>query len=185
MARDFMTDPGQLRDLEGQQYVVLRPTGAVMREWDRTREAAHRRLSETVRYPGAAHVTLRGLCEPDRVDQVRAVVGEYHDIATSQIWGISGYQHTARRRREIGGLFKTHGHRKHEDLVVDGGCQRRTWRRECQVGDGAHLDITSNHLSSIPSMSRCSTCLVSRRMRLGSSAVAITIAASSRAPIST
>ena len=77
MARDFMTDPGQLRDLEGQQYVVLRPTGAVMREWDRTREAAHRQLGETVRYPGAAHVTLRGLYEPDRVDQVRTAVGEW------------------------------------------------------------------------------------------------------------
>ncbi len=77
MARDFMTDPGQLRDLEGQQYVVLRPTGAVLREWDRTREAAHRRLGETVRYPGAAHVTLRGLYEPERVDEVRSVIGEW------------------------------------------------------------------------------------------------------------
>ena len=38
---------------------------------------------------------------------------------------------------------------------------------------------------SIPSMSRCSTWPVSRRARLGSSAVAMAMAASSRAPMST
>ncbi len=38
---------------------------------------------------------------------------------------------------------------------------------------------------SIASISRCSTCLVSRRVRFGSSAVAMTMAASSSAPIST
>ncbi|UNK70208.1 2'-5' RNA ligase family protein [Microbacterium sp. H1-D42] len=79
MVRDFMTDAGQLRDLEGQQYVVLRPTGAVATEFDRMQDAARRRidaagLSDAVRYPGAAHVTLRGLYEPERVDQVREVV---------------------------------------------------------------------------------------------------------------
>jgi len=74
MARDFMTHPGQLRDLEGQQYIVLRPVGAVMREFDRVQDAARRRLGDGVRYPGAAHVTLRGLYEPERVDAVRSVV---------------------------------------------------------------------------------------------------------------
>jgi hypothetical protein len=74
MARDFMTDPGQLRDLEGQQYIVLRPVGAVMQEFDRVQDAAKRRLGDSVRYPGAAHVTLRGLYEPKRVDAVRSVV---------------------------------------------------------------------------------------------------------------
>ncbi len=72
-----MTDPGQLRDLEGQQYLVLRPTGAVMHEFDRVQDAARRRLGDTARYPGAAHVTLRGLYEPQRVDEVRAVVREW------------------------------------------------------------------------------------------------------------
>ncbi|MEJ1088168.1 2'-5' RNA ligase family protein [Microbacterium sp. Mu-80] len=74
MARDFMTDAGQLRDLEGQQYVVLRPAGAVMREFDRVQDAARHRLGDSVRYPGAAHVTLRGLYEPERVEQVRNLV---------------------------------------------------------------------------------------------------------------
>lgn len=69
-----MTDPGQLRDLEGQQYIVLRPTGAVMSEFDRVQDAARRRLGDSVGYPGAAHVTLRGLYEPERVDEVRALV---------------------------------------------------------------------------------------------------------------
>lgn len=77
MARDFMTDPGQLRDLEGQQYIVLRPVGAVMREFDRVQDAAKQRLSDSVRYPGAAHVTLRGLYEPERIDAVRSVVQEW------------------------------------------------------------------------------------------------------------
>ncbi|MFD5213533.1 2'-5' RNA ligase family protein [Microbacterium sp. NPDC058345] len=77
MPRDFMTDPGQLRDLEGQQYLVLRPTGAVMREFDLVQDAARQCLGDRVRYPGAAHVTLRGLYEPQRVDEVRAVVHEW------------------------------------------------------------------------------------------------------------
>ncbi|WP_417554676.1 2'-5' RNA ligase family protein [Microbacterium sp.] len=77
MARDFMTDPKQLRDLEGQQYIVLRPTGAVMREWDRVRDAAQQRLGDSARYPGAAHVTLRGLYEPERVGRVRQIVHEW------------------------------------------------------------------------------------------------------------
>ncbi|REJ05035.1 hypothetical protein DY023_11740 [Microbacterium bovistercoris] len=72
-----MTDPGQLRDLDGQQYIVLRPLGAVMREFDAVQDAARQRLGDTVRYPGAAHVTLRGLYEPDRVDAVRDVVREW------------------------------------------------------------------------------------------------------------
>ncbi|MDR2996640.1 MAG: 2'-5' RNA ligase family protein [Microbacterium sp.] len=77
MAHDFMTDQGQLRDLEGQQYIVLRPTGAVMREFDSVQDAARQRLGDTVRYPGAAHVTLRGLYEPERVDAVRDTVREW------------------------------------------------------------------------------------------------------------
>ncbi|MVQ42718.1 hypothetical protein GON06_11180 [Microbacterium sp. MAH-37] len=72
-----MTDPGQLRDLEGQQYIVLRPTDAVMREFDAVQDAARRRLDDTVRYPGAAHVTLRGLYEPERTEVVREVVREW------------------------------------------------------------------------------------------------------------
>ena|SRR5690606_5556535 len=77
MARDFMTDPGQLRDLEGQQYIVLRPVGAVMREFDRVQDAARQRLGDSARYPGAAHVTLRGLYEPARIDAVRSLVQEW------------------------------------------------------------------------------------------------------------
>jgi|SRR5690606_33260980 len=74
MARDFMTDPAQLQGLEGQQYLVLRPAGAVMHEFDRMQDAARQRLGDTVRYPAAAHVTLRGFFEPQRVDDVREVV---------------------------------------------------------------------------------------------------------------
>lgn len=72
-----MTDAGQLRDLEGQQYIVLRPVGAVMREFDRVQDAARSLLGDSVRYPGAAHVTLRGLYEPERVDQVRDLVRQW------------------------------------------------------------------------------------------------------------
>jgi len=72
-----MTDPGQLRDLEGQQYLVLRPAGAVMREFDAVSDAARQRLGDAARYPGAAHVTLRGFFEPERVGDLRAVVREW------------------------------------------------------------------------------------------------------------
>ncbi|MDT0156284.1 2'-5' RNA ligase family protein [Microbacterium sp. ARD32] len=91
MTRDFMTDPKQLRDLEGQQYIVLRPIGAVMREFDRVQDAARQRLGNSVRYPGAAHVTLRGLYEPERIDVVRSVVKKWAaalhpiDVATEAV----------------------------------------------------------------------------------------------------
>lgn len=82
MTRDFMADAEQLRDLEGQQYIVLRPAAAVMAEFERVQDAIRTRidaagLSPTVRYPGAAHVTLRGLYEPERVDTVRDVVRQW------------------------------------------------------------------------------------------------------------
>lgn len=77
MPRDFVTDPQQLHELEGQQYVVLRPTAAVMREFDAVQDAVRRHLGASVRYPGAGHVTLRGLQEPERRDEVRDVVREW------------------------------------------------------------------------------------------------------------
>jgi len=72
-----MTDPQQLQDLDGQQYIVLRPVGEVRDEFEKVQDAARERLGGRVRYPGAAHVTLRGLYEPERVDVVRALVQEW------------------------------------------------------------------------------------------------------------
>ncbi len=72
-----MTDPRQLQGLNGQQYIVLRPVDAVMREFDVVQDALRARLGDSVHYPGAAHVTFRGLHEPDRVDEVRAVVEDW------------------------------------------------------------------------------------------------------------
>ena len=77
MPRNFITDPEQLLDLEGQQYIVLRPTAAVMREFDAVQDAVRQQLGATVRYPGAGHVTLRGLHEPERRDDVRDLVREW------------------------------------------------------------------------------------------------------------
>jgi hypothetical protein len=74
MRRPFMNDPRQLASLEGQQYLVLRPTGAVAAEYRAVQDAVLPTLPAGTAHPHTEHVTLRGFYEPDRVDEVRAVV---------------------------------------------------------------------------------------------------------------
>ena len=74
MRRPFMNDPRQLASLEGQQYLVLRPTGAVAADYRAVQDAVLATLPAGIKHPHTGHVTLRGFYEPDRLDEVRAVV---------------------------------------------------------------------------------------------------------------
>ena len=69
-----MDTPDQLASLEGQQYLVLRPTGAVAAEYRAIQEAALGRLDTPLRHPHTEHVTLRGFFEPERREERRAVI---------------------------------------------------------------------------------------------------------------
>ncbi|MDI6944414.1 2'-5' RNA ligase family protein [Microbacterium barkeri] len=70
MKRAIMTDPEQLRSLEGQQYVVLCPTGPVAAFFDATQEEL-RAAVPMAPFPTVGHVTLRGFSEARRVGELR------------------------------------------------------------------------------------------------------------------
>lgn len=74
MRRQFMNDPRQLASLEGQQYLVLRPTGAVAADYRAVQDAVLPTLPAGTKHPHTEHVTLRGFYEPDRLEDVRTVV---------------------------------------------------------------------------------------------------------------
>lgn len=69
-----MHDPGQLASLEGQQYVVLRPTTAVSSLYREVQDAGLARLGADVRHPHTEHVTLRGFFEPKRREELAALL---------------------------------------------------------------------------------------------------------------
>lgn len=73
MRRPFMNDPRQLASLEGQQYLVLRPTGAVAADYRAVQDAVLPTLPSWITHPHTEHVTLRGFYEPERLEDVRAV----------------------------------------------------------------------------------------------------------------
>lgn len=74
MLRPFMDTPEQLAGLEGQQYVVLRPTAAVAETYRNVQDASLARLGAPIRGPHTGHVTLRGFAEPDRRDELAALI---------------------------------------------------------------------------------------------------------------
>jgi hypothetical protein len=66
-----MTDPTLLASLEGQQYLVLRPTGPVAEFYDNEQASLRRHLVGPISFPNTGHVTLRGFYEPTRVHALR------------------------------------------------------------------------------------------------------------------
>lgn len=72
-----MNDPEQLASLEGQQYLVLRPTGVVSDAYRETQRQLLARLKQPLKHPHTEHVTLRGFHEPERREQVVALVREW------------------------------------------------------------------------------------------------------------
>lgn len=74
MRRPFMDTPDQLERLEGQQYVVLRPTGAVAEIYRDVQDTALARLGAPIRHPHTGHITLRGFYEPERRRELATLV---------------------------------------------------------------------------------------------------------------
>ena len=72
-----MTRPDQLASLEGQQYLVLRPAGAVAKTYRQVQAELLPLLPEGTKHPHTEHLTLRGFYEPERRDQVTALVREW------------------------------------------------------------------------------------------------------------
>ncbi|GAT72090.1 putative transcriptional regulator transcription regulator protein [Microbacterium sp. HM58-2] len=70
-----MNTPEQLASLEGQQYLVLRPAAAVSDRF--RREQASALVRADVPHPHTGHVTLRGFAEPERRDQLAALIREW------------------------------------------------------------------------------------------------------------
>jgi hypothetical protein len=69
-----MDTPDQLASLEGQQYLVLRPTAAVATAYRDAQDAALARLGTPMRRPHSGHVTLRGFFEPKRRDELAELI---------------------------------------------------------------------------------------------------------------
>lgn len=69
-----MDTPEQLASLEGQQYLVLRPTAGVRETYRGVQDAALARLGIPVRRPRTGHVTLRGFSELERREELAALI---------------------------------------------------------------------------------------------------------------
>ncbi|MCM3781220.1 2'-5' RNA ligase family protein [Microbacterium hydrocarbonoxydans] len=70
-----MNTSEQLASLDGQQYLVLRPSGPVAELYEREQDAALQRAD--VRHPYTGHVTLRGFYEPQRREELASLVREW------------------------------------------------------------------------------------------------------------
>lgn len=69
-----MDTPEQLAGLEGQQYLVLRPTADVGETYRSVQDSALGRLGTPTRRPHTGHVTLRGFYEPQRRDELAELI---------------------------------------------------------------------------------------------------------------
>ena len=70
-----MSSPTQLASLEGQQYLVLRPTRAVSDVYRAEQRSALGRMDAP--HPHTEHVTLRAFREPERRDEVLSLIREW------------------------------------------------------------------------------------------------------------
>jgi hypothetical protein len=72
MRPPFMNTPKQLESLDGQQYLVLRPTSDVAERYATEQNEALALAG--LPHPHTGHVTLRGFYEPTRRDELTALV---------------------------------------------------------------------------------------------------------------
>ncbi|WP_258132651.1 2'-5' RNA ligase family protein [Microbacterium sp. MYb72] len=77
MRRPFMDTPDQLASLQGQQYLVLRPSAAVAHEYESTQRALLDGPARDLKHPHTGHVTLRGFFEAGRREEVAGLVREW------------------------------------------------------------------------------------------------------------
>jgi len=76
--RPFIDDPNDIARLEGQRYVVVRPTGVVPGFHDDVRSLIKKQLANhEVSYPAQAHVTLSGFPKGTHLESVRELVAEW------------------------------------------------------------------------------------------------------------
>lgn len=75
MRRPFMDTPDLLASLEGRQYLVLRPTTAVADVFRSEQASALGRAD--VPHPRTGHVVLRAFAEPERRDELSAMLREW------------------------------------------------------------------------------------------------------------
>lgn len=74
----FIDDPKDLARLEGQRYIVLRPTGPVSDIHRQVQAVTRERLADgDVSYPACAHVTLTGFPVSTELAAIRQLVGEW------------------------------------------------------------------------------------------------------------
>lgn len=69
-----MDTPQQLASLEGQQYLVLRPSPAVAAEYERTQAMLLAGPASGLPHPYTGHVTLRGFFEPGRRAELASLI---------------------------------------------------------------------------------------------------------------
>lgn len=72
-----MTHPDQLASLEGQQYLVLRPTGPVSAAYRHVQGELLAHVPTGTKHPHTEHVTLRGFFEPERRVELAALVRDW------------------------------------------------------------------------------------------------------------
>lgn len=74
----FIDDPKDLARLEGQRYIVLRPTGPVSDIHRHVQAVTRERLADgDVSYPACAHVTLTGFPVGTELAAIRQLAGEW------------------------------------------------------------------------------------------------------------
>ncbi len=67
-------DTRQHDSLDGQQYLVLRPTADVAREYERTQARLLEGPGRGLKHPLTGHVTLRGFHEPERRAELASLI---------------------------------------------------------------------------------------------------------------
>jgi hypothetical protein len=72
-----MTDSALLDSLDGQQYLVLRPTAAVAAFYTAEQARLSLLMPGALPHPNAGHVTLRGFYEPTRVDELKRTLATW------------------------------------------------------------------------------------------------------------
>jgi 2'-5' RNA ligase len=76
--RPFIDDREHIARLEGQRYVVLRPTGIIPDVYAQVQAVVKEKLAGLpVSYPAQPHITLAGFPKGTHLESVRQVVAEW------------------------------------------------------------------------------------------------------------
>jgi hypothetical protein len=76
--RPFIDDPEHLASLEGQRFVVLRPTGLILDSYAEFQDLMKTRFPGwQISYPSHAHVTLGGFPKGTPVSSIQALASEW------------------------------------------------------------------------------------------------------------